>query len=126
MPRSCGLERYQIQYWTQPSAVRSYTTGRECAARAPRAAGAPPPGAGGVPGMPVPSTAVAGTRSEASRTSTGTVAEADETPVQQAQAAIVRTVLSGRMARLDRLVFCLVALGPARPQCANVCAPGAW
>ena len=36
------------------------------------------------------------------------------------------TARSGRIARLTCLVFCLVALGPARPWCANVCAPGAW
>ena len=55
-----------------------------------------------------------------------TAPEARGTTAPQAPAAIGRRVPSGRMARLDRLVFCLVALGPARTQRANVCAPGAW
>ena len=82
-----------------------------------------------VPGMSEPSTDVARSRSCVEWTRTGAgggSAEAVETALQKAARAISRTALSGRMARLDRLVFCLVALGPARPWCANVCAPGAW
>ena len=54
----------------------------------------------------------------------GAAAEAVETAPQQAISAIDRTAVSGLMSRRDRLVFCLVALGPARPQCANVLRSG--
>src|SRR5687767_14436140 len=49
----------------------------------------------------------------------GGAAEASETALQQAKRAIQETALSGRLSRRNRLVFCLVALGPARPRCAK-------
>ena len=52
---------------------------------------------------------------------------ADAVPgaLKRAEKAMQRAALSGLMARLSRLVFCLVALGPARLSC-ETCAPGAW